>query len=210
MSRKIFTALAALSIVAAPAAAQQKVKIGIITTQSGPGAVLGREIVDGFNLGIKHSGGRLGGAEAEVIVGDEQFKPEVGKALAEGAIAPWAKGDRKLVREALDTLSRTFSIDLELPFRRLPRKIRDLLFFGALGAKRAEETPRKTKTREQDPFGAGFAYDTRYARFRRRRKAALQGDHGRRGSASCRDRERDDARLGGGAAAGAGREDGAE
>ena len=83
MNRKLFAALAALSIAAAPAAAQQKVKIGIITTQSGPGAVLGREIVDGFNLGIKHSGGRLGGAETEVIVGDEQFKPEVGRALAE-------------------------------------------------------------------------------------------------------------------------------
>jgi excinuclease ABC subunit A len=84
--------------------------------------------------------------------------PDESLSLKEGAIAPWAKGDRKLVREALDTLSRTFGIDLELPFRRLPRKIRDLLFFGAVGAKRSEEPPRKTKSksREQDPFGAGF------------------------------------------------------
>src|SRR5215203_2174373 len=84
--------------------------------------------------------------------------PDEALSLKDGAIAPWAKGDRKLVREALDSLSRTFGIDLELPFRRLPRKIRDLLFFGAVGNKRAEEAPkpRKTKSKEQDPFGAGF------------------------------------------------------
>ena len=82
--------------------------------------------------------------------------PDESLSLKDGAIAPWAKGDRKLVREALDTLSRTFGIDLELPFRRLPRKIRDLLFFGALGAKRSEDVPRRTKSREQDPFGTGF------------------------------------------------------
>jgi excinuclease ABC subunit A len=84
--------------------------------------------------------------------------PDESISLKDGAIAPWAKGDRKLVREALDTLSRTFDIDLELPFRRLSRKIRDLLFFGAGGARRSEETPKraKTKGKEADPFGAGF------------------------------------------------------
>ncbi len=84
--------------------------------------------------------------------------PDESLSLSEGAIAPWAKGDRKLVREALATLSRTFGIDLAQPFRRLPRKIRDLLFFGAgVGAKRGEDTPRrKAAEREKDPFGGGF------------------------------------------------------
>ena len=59
--------------------------------------------------------------------------PDESLSLSGGAIAPWAKGDRKLVREALEALSRTFDIDLDLPFRRLSRKIRDLLFFGAVG-----------------------------------------------------------------------------
>ncbi|CAN5835420.1 excinuclease ABC subunit UvrA [soil metagenome] len=59
--------------------------------------------------------------------------PDESLALQEGAIAPWAKGDRKLVREALASLSRTFGIDLALPFQRLPRRIRDLVFFGAAG-----------------------------------------------------------------------------
>jgi excinuclease ABC subunit A len=85
--------------------------------------------------------------------------PDESLSLQDGAIAPWAKGDRKLVREALTTLGKTFSIDLTVPFRRLPKKIRDLLFFGAPTANRkAEGEPKKkrTKTREADPFGAGF------------------------------------------------------
>ena len=81
--------------------------------------------------------------------------PDESLPLSGGAIAPWAKGDRKLVRDALAALSRTFGIDLALPFRRLPRKLRDLIFFGA--GKRAEEgTRRKSAAAEKDPFGAGF------------------------------------------------------
>jgi excinuclease ABC subunit A len=80
--------------------------------------------------------------------------------LQDGAIAPWAKGDRKLVREALATLSRTFGIDLGVPFRRLSKKIREVLFFGASGSGRrgdADASRRKSKTRDaKDPFGAGF------------------------------------------------------
>jgi excinuclease ABC subunit A len=86
--------------------------------------------------------------------------PDESLSLQEGAIAPWAKGDRKLVREALASLSRTFGIDLALPFRRLPKKIRDILFFGASGASRrgdADATRKKGKDRDgRDPFGAGF------------------------------------------------------
>jgi excinuclease ABC subunit A len=84
--------------------------------------------------------------------------PDESLSLQDGAIAPWAKGDRKLVREALTTLSKTFGIDLAIPFRRLPRKVRDVLLFGAGGTSRRLETDvaRKRKAREADPFGAGF------------------------------------------------------
>jgi excinuclease ABC subunit A len=84
--------------------------------------------------------------------------PDDSLSLQDGAIAPWAKGDRKLVREALTTLSRTFGIDLAVAFRRLPKKARDLLFFGAgTAARRAETNGKKRKDRERaDPFGAGF------------------------------------------------------
>jgi len=85
--------------------------------------------------------------------------PDESLALQDGAISPWAKGDRKLVREALNTLSRTFTIDLSVPFRRLSKKIRDLLFYGAQGAGRRGDTDaprRKSRVRTADPFGAGF------------------------------------------------------
>src|SRR3954467_8992042 len=87
--------------------------------------------------------------------------PDDALSLQEGAIAPWAKGDRKLVREALASLSRTFGIDLTLPFRRLPKKVRDLLFFGAPGSgRRSEGDPARKKTKGRagadDPFGGGF------------------------------------------------------
>jgi excinuclease ABC subunit A len=87
--------------------------------------------------------------------------PDDSLSLEQGAIAPWAKGDRKLVKEALTSLSRVFGIDLTVPFRRLPRKLRDVLFFGAHGAgRRSDGDPqadrKSRKGRTDDPFGAGF------------------------------------------------------
>ncbi|MDQ3211463.1 MAG: excinuclease ABC subunit UvrA [Acidobacteriota bacterium] len=86
--------------------------------------------------------------------------PDDSVSLQDGAIAPWVKGDKKLVREALGKLSKTFAIDLAVPFRRLSKKVRDLLFFGAAGStRRGEGDPsrRKPKARStEDPFGAGF------------------------------------------------------
>ncbi|MEP6918738.1 MAG: excinuclease ABC subunit UvrA, partial [Acidobacteriota bacterium] len=86
--------------------------------------------------------------------------PDDALSLQEGAIAPWAKGDRKLIREALSALSKTFGIDLTIPFRRLSKKVRDVLFFGAAGSgRRGDADPARRKARdraEKDPFGAGF------------------------------------------------------
>ena len=91
--------------------------------------------------------------------------PDDSLSLEAGAIAPWAKGDRKLVKEALGTLSRVFGIDLTVPFRRLPKKLRDVLFYGAQAGTEARrghagqepaKNVRKKKGKEEDPFGAGF------------------------------------------------------
>src|SRR4029077_6216790 len=59
--------------------------------------------------------------------------PDESTSLADGAIAPWARGDRKLIRETLQALSRDFGIDLALPFGKLPRKQREILLFGGRG-----------------------------------------------------------------------------
>jgi len=68
---------------ALPAQAADKVKVGFISTLSGPNAAIGSDIRDAFNLAIKLNGGKLGGLPAEVIVGDDQLKPENAKQLAE-------------------------------------------------------------------------------------------------------------------------------
>src|SRR6185295_5361699 len=57
--------------------------------------------------------------------------PDENLSLQDGAIAPWARGDKKLVKEALTSLGKFFGIDLAIPFRRLPKKLRDVLFYGA-------------------------------------------------------------------------------
>jgi excinuclease ABC subunit A len=80
--------------------------------------------------------------------------PDESLSLEDGAIAPWARGDKKLVKEALASLAKFFGIDLGVPFRRLPKKLRDVIFFGA--KKETAPAEKKTKRTERDPFGAGF------------------------------------------------------
>jgi len=69
--------------VAITAQAADKVKIVFISTLSGPNASIGNDIRDAFNLAIKLNGGKLGGLPAEVLVGDDQLKPDLAKQLAE-------------------------------------------------------------------------------------------------------------------------------
>ncbi len=97
--------------------------------------------------------------------------PDPTKSLADGALAPWAKGDRKLVADALQSLSANFGIDLKVPFGKLPKKHRDLLLFGPSGessattrrsTKSSTATVARAKARsskkrsESDPFGKDF------------------------------------------------------
>jgi branched-chain amino acid transport system substrate-binding protein len=69
-----------------PALAADKVKVGFVSTLSGPSSALGIDIRDGFLLAVKLNGGRLGGLPAEVVIADDQFKPDVGKQLFERMI----------------------------------------------------------------------------------------------------------------------------
>ena len=85
--RKPLAAIAAAVIpfllLAGTAGAADKIKIGFISTLSGPNAAIGVDIRDAFNLAIKLNGGKLGGLPVQMEIGDDQFKPEVGKQLAE-------------------------------------------------------------------------------------------------------------------------------
>src|SRR5438445_13388505 len=76
-------ALACAVAFAAPAAAQQKLKIGFITTLSGPQGVIGKHMKDSVELALDHLGRKVGGLETEVTYGDDQAKPDVGKQVAD-------------------------------------------------------------------------------------------------------------------------------
>jgi branched-chain amino acid transport system substrate-binding protein len=76
-------AVTCLSVAAPLAQAADKVKVGFVSTLSGPSSALGVDIRDGFLLAVKLNGGKLGGVPAEVLVNDDQFKPDVAKQLFE-------------------------------------------------------------------------------------------------------------------------------
>jgi branched-chain amino acid transport system substrate-binding protein len=77
-------ALLALSV--GTASAQKPVKIGFVSTFSGPTAVIGNDMRNSFELALDHLGRKVGGAPVEVIYEDDQQKPEVGKQKAEKLI----------------------------------------------------------------------------------------------------------------------------
>ena len=76
-------ALIALSSAGFSTFAADKVKIGFVSTLSGPSSALGVDIRDGFQLAVKLNGGKLGGLPAEVLISDDQFKPDVARQLFE-------------------------------------------------------------------------------------------------------------------------------
>jgi len=65
------------------AQAADNVKIGMMTTLSGPGAGLGIDIRDGFNLAMKHLNKKLGGLPTEVLIADDAQNPETAKQISE-------------------------------------------------------------------------------------------------------------------------------
>src|SRR3954463_117686 len=79
MDMKTFVLLAAAAVILAGTGAQgqEKLKIGIIATLSGPPAVLGQQLRNGFNLAVKDLNGKLGGRDVEVIVADDELKPDL-------------------------------------------------------------------------------------------------------------------------------------
>jgi branched-chain amino acid transport system substrate-binding protein len=82
--KRILLAGCAVAAIAAFAAApsvmaqQKTIKIGFVSTFSGPVAAIGNDMRNSFELGLDHHGRKLGGLPVEVIYEDDQIKPEVG------------------------------------------------------------------------------------------------------------------------------------
>ncbi|MGX9963057.1 ABC transporter substrate-binding protein [Roseomonas sp. F4] len=52
------------------------VKIGLVALASGPAASLGNHLRDGFQLGMRHLENKLGGRAAEVLLIDDELRPD--------------------------------------------------------------------------------------------------------------------------------------
>lgn len=101
---QLTAAVAVGALVQASAAAAEDLTVGMITTLSGPGAGLGVDIRDGFNLALEHLGGKFGDLDANVIEVDDQQKPDVAVQLA----------DRLLSRDGADIITGTIWSNLAL------------------------------------------------------------------------------------------------
>ena len=97
MKARHFLVAALLGAATLAVQAADKVKVGFISTLSGPNAAIGGDIRDGFNLAVKLNGGKLGGLPAEVIVADDQLNPDTGKQHA----------DRLVKRDRVDFVTGT-------------------------------------------------------------------------------------------------------
>jgi len=93
--RTLVATAAAVTALSAAAQTSEPVKIGLLSTLSGPGAGLGVDIRDGFQLAVKLGGGKLGGRAAEVVIADDQASPDVGRQTA----------DRLIKRDKVDFLT---------------------------------------------------------------------------------------------------------
>ena len=80
MKKTLIAVAAILALVAGPAMAQSKsVKIGFVSTFSGPTAVIGNDMRNSFELALDKLGRKMGGLPVEVIYEDDQQKPDIGK-----------------------------------------------------------------------------------------------------------------------------------
>jgi len=79
MKRILLASAAIVAFATTPALPQQKtIKIGFISTFSGPPAAIGNDMRNSFELALDHHGRKIGGLPVEVIYEDDQTKPEVG------------------------------------------------------------------------------------------------------------------------------------
>jgi branched-chain amino acid transport system substrate-binding protein len=93
--KKYLAALASLFLFTASAGAADNVKIGFITTLSGPAGIIGKHMKDASELALSMLGGKVGGVPAQIVYGDDQQKPDIGRQVS----------DEMLTRDKVDFLT---------------------------------------------------------------------------------------------------------
>jgi branched-chain amino acid transport system substrate-binding protein len=75
---RLIGAAAVGALLLSPAAAADKIKIGFLSTMTGPASVLGKDMTNGALLALERLGGKMGGVPAEMIVEDDEQNPQTG------------------------------------------------------------------------------------------------------------------------------------
>ncbi|HVI51382.1 MAG TPA: ABC transporter substrate-binding protein [Candidatus Sulfotelmatobacter sp.] len=73
----------ALSASAAEASGSPDLNVAFIGSLSGPDAIKAQDALDGFKLGVKHLGGRLGGVEFDLVSFDDRHSVDTARNLME-------------------------------------------------------------------------------------------------------------------------------
>ena len=81
--KKLAASAFVLSLLSSAAIAADPVKIGFLSTFSGPGGQLGQELLDGFNLALEENGKTIGGRPVEIIAEDDGTDPKRGAEVVE-------------------------------------------------------------------------------------------------------------------------------
>jgi len=105
MNFRWIAATLAVAACMSPAHAADKIKVGFLSTLSGPGGALGVDIRDGFQLALKHRGDKLGGLPVELAIVDDQQSADTGRQAAE----------RMLKRDKVDVMTGMVFSNVLLP-----------------------------------------------------------------------------------------------
>lgn len=117
-------AVAGMLVPAAPAAAQAKLKVGLMLPYTGTYASLGSAITNAFKLSVAENGGRLGGREVEYFTVDDESDP-----------AKAAENTNKLIkRDQVDVLVGTVHSGVALAMAKFARDSNTLLVIPNAGA----------------------------------------------------------------------------
>ena len=93
------------------------------------------------------------GLGTRLEVDPELVVPDADLSVHEGALAPWAAATLEYWNRVLDSVGETHGIDLDLPFRKLPKAHRDILLLGS---------DEQIHVRYKNRYGRQRSYHTTY------------------------------------------------
>ncbi|MBC8036054.1 MAG: ABC transporter substrate-binding protein, partial [Rhizobiales bacterium] len=85
--KHVLMAVLATAMFAAPAQAQNNVKVGVILPLTGPFTAIGRQVENGIKLYMAQKGDTAGGKKVEILVKDDGGNADATKRIAQELVA---------------------------------------------------------------------------------------------------------------------------